>query len=64
MTRNCKFRRVIGSASAGPPSAPQPGPKALSQFKAEHIAVEGQRPFQIGHLQMNVSDADFRMNRL
>jgi hypothetical protein len=31
---------------------------------AEHIVVEGQRPFQVGHFQMNVSDADFWMNRL
>ena len=32
--------------------------EALSDFKAEHVAVKGQRAFQIGHLQMNVANPD------
>src|SRR4051812_15271341 len=35
----------------------------LSQFEAEHAAVEGDRTVQIGDLQVNVSDAGLRVNR-
>ena len=35
--------------------------EALSDFKAEHVAVKGKRAFQIGHLQVNVANPDLRM---
>ena len=30
-------------------------------LKAEHVAIERQRPFQVGHFQMKVADPDLRM---
>ena len=38
--------------------------KALLQFKAQHIAIKSQRPFEVGDFQMNVADADTRINWL
>src|SRR6185436_7101609 len=34
---------------------------ALRDLKAEHVAIERQRPFQVRHFQMNVADPDLRM---
>ena len=34
---------------------------ALRQFKAEHVAVERERPFQVGHFQMDVANPNLRM---
>jgi hypothetical protein len=31
---------------------------ALSEFKAEYVAVKLQRPSQVGHLQVNVANSD------
>jgi hypothetical protein len=39
------------------------GAVALRELEAEHAAVKGQRALQIGHLQMNVADADSGMDR-
>lgn len=38
------------------------GAVALRELKAEHAAVEGERALQIGHLQMNVADANAGMD--
>ena len=38
------------------------GTEALGQFKAEHVAVEGNRTFQIRHLQMHVADLEAGMD--
>jgi hypothetical protein len=35
----------------------------LRDFESEHAAVERERPFEIGHLQVNVTDSDGRINR-
>ena len=37
---------------------------ALLQFEAEHATVEGECAVEIGDLEMDVSDACFRMDRL
>jgi len=37
---------------------------ALGEFKSEHIAIKRKGTIKVGNLQMNMSDADFRMNRL
>ena len=37
---------------------------ALREFESEHIAIKRERPIKVGNLQMNMSDADIRMNRL
>src|SRR3569623_2327835 len=36
----------------------------LHQFEAEHAAIETERALKIGHLQMDVTDACARCNRL
>lgn len=38
------------------------GPIALHQFKAEHAAVEGQRPLKVGNFQVNVPDLCARVD--
>jgi hypothetical protein len=40
------------------------GPVALHQFKAEHAAVESERPLKVGHFQVNVPDPHARIGRL
>ena len=35
----------------------------LLQLEAEHVAVEPKRALEVGHLQVDVTDADVRMNR-
>lgn len=37
-------------------------PEALHFLKTEHVSVESQRSLQIGHLEMDVPDADLRMD--
>ncbi len=37
-------------------------PEALLQLEAEHVAVEAKRSLEVGHLQVDVTDADVRMN--
>ena len=37
--------------------------KALRQFKTEHAAIKRQRPIEIGNLQMDVANADARIDR-
>ena len=36
---------------------------ALREFESEHIAIKRKCPIKVGNFQMNMSDADFRMNR-
>src|SRR5688572_24638175 len=36
--------------------------ESLLQFESKNVAVELQRPLQIGHLQVNVPDAHSRVN--
>ena len=38
-------------------------PVALRQRETEHAAVEGQRAFQVGNLEMHMANADFWINR-
>ena len=37
---------------------------ALPEFESEHIAIKSKRPIKVGNLQMNMSDADVRVNWL
>src|SRR5438270_8329148 len=39
-------------------------PVALPEFESEHVAIKCKRPIKVGGLQMNMSNADIRMNRL
>jgi hypothetical protein len=39
------------------------GAEALRDLEAEHVAVEGKGTFQIGDLEVHVSDADLGVNR-
>src|ERR1039458_8914135 len=50
---------VAASRNEGPLRA-----ETLLQFKAEHLTIKFQRAFEIGHLKMNVADADTRINGL
>jgi len=36
--------------------------EALGDFEAEHVAIEGERPFQVSHLQMHVPNPDPRIH--
>jgi hypothetical protein len=38
--------------------------ETLREFESENIAIERNCPIKVGDLQMNMSDADSRMNRL
>ncbi len=37
---------------------------ALREFESEHIAIKRKCPIEVGDLQMDVSDADLRVNWL
>jgi len=37
-------------------------PVALRDSKAEHVAIERQRPFQVRHFEVNVADPNLRMD--
>ena len=38
-------------------------PKALLQLEAEHAAIKGERAIEIGDLQMNMADANARIDQ-
>ena len=38
-------------------------PVTLRKLEPEHFAIKRKRPIKVGNLQMNMPDADFRMNR-
>src|SRR5687767_8202248 len=40
-----------------------PCPVSLRQGESEDVAIESQRPIEVGDLEMNVPDANVRMNR-
>jgi hypothetical protein len=37
---------------------------ALRHLEAEHVAIEGERPVEIGDLQVDMADARARMDRI
>ena len=39
------------------------GAVALGQLEAEHAAVEGERPLEVGHLEVDVADARAGVDR-
>jgi hypothetical protein len=42
----------------------RPRTEALRQLKAEHIAIKGESPFDIRHLEMDMTDTDLGVDRL
>ena len=37
-------------------------PKPLGHLKSEHVAIEGEGAFQVGDLEVHVTDADLRVH--